>query len=372
MSSKGFEDMPARLDPLGAIGAEADKARRAPDKVGIMAIKSANDWVDDGLAAPDPKMYFHGLIVEHECTVVIASSNSGKSIFCTQLAEAVAREEKVLYIDCELSTKQFQMRYVEKETRVIHRFPENLLRAELRPDDIVDTGLEQAILDSMAAAAEEKGIRHIFVDNITFLLNDSEKGESAGAFMKKILALKRKYHLTLVIVGHSPKREPRTPMTQNDLAGSAKLMNFFDAGIAIGRSAQDNLLRYVKQVKVRTGAFQYDSDNVILYRLQQVQGYTQFVFQDYVKEADHLRPKNEFTEAEDLQELIDLEAQQKTVRQMADITGFPPTTVHRKLRKAHEKGYVPSPHPKTDDDIDPCSVPERVEQQELNLPYKDD
>jgi len=149
-------------------------------------------------------------------------------------------------------------------------------------------------------------------------------------------------------------------------------MNFFDAGIAIGRSAQDNLLRYVKQVKVRTGAFQYDSDNVILYRLQQVQGYTQFVFQDYVKEADHLRPKNEFTEAEDLQELIDLEAQQKTVRQMADITGFPPTTVHRKLRKAHEKGYVPSPHPKTDEDIDPCSVPERVEQQELNLPYKDD
>ena len=53
MSSKGFEDMPARLDPLGAIGAEADKARRAPDKVGIMAIKSANDWVDDGLAAPE-------------------------------------------------------------------------------------------------------------------------------------------------------------------------------------------------------------------------------------------------------------------------------------------------------------------------------
>ena len=359
-------------NPLGAIEAEAEKARRAPDKVGIMAIKSANDWVDDGLAAPDPKMYFHGLIVEHECTVVIASSNSGKSIFCTQLAEAVAREEKVLYIDCELSTKQFQMRYVEKDTNIIHRFPDNLLRAELRPDDIVDTGLEQAILDSMAEAAEKKGIRHIFVDNITFLLNDSEKGESAGAFMKKILYLKRLYGLTLVIVGHSPKREPRTPMTQNDLAGSAKLMNFFDAGIAIGRSAQDNLLRYVKQVKVRTGAFQYDSDNVILYRLQQVQGYTQFVFQDYVKEADHLRPKNEFTEAEDLQELIDLEAQQKTVRQMADITGFPPTTVHRKLRKAHEKGFVPSPHPKTDDDDELRSVPEQVEQQELNLPYKDD
>lgn len=66
-------------DPIGAIDEEASKAQKAPDKVGIMAIKSANDWVDDGLAAPDPKMYFHDLIVEHECTVVIASSNSGKS-----------------------------------------------------------------------------------------------------------------------------------------------------------------------------------------------------------------------------------------------------------------------------------------------------
>ena len=49
--------------------------------------------------------------------------------------------------------------------------------------------------------AEQRGIKHIFVDNITFLLNDSEKGESAGAFMKKILYLKRLYGLTLVIVG---------------------------------------------------------------------------------------------------------------------------------------------------------------------------
>ena len=86
-----------------------------------------------------------------------------------------------------------------------------------------------------AAAAEYRGIRHIFVDNITFLLNDSEKGE-----------------------------------------------------------------------------------------------------------ADHLRQKNAFTEAEDLQELIDLQAQNKTVREIAAETGFAPTTVHRKIKKALELGYKPS------------------------------
>jgi len=206
------------------------------------------------------------------------------------------------------------------------------------------------------------------VDNITFLLNDSEKGESAGAFMKKILYLKRLYGLTLVIVGHSPKREPRTPMTQNDLAGSAKLINFFDAGIAIGRSAKDPTWRYVKQVKVRTGEYRYDSDNVILYKLQQIQGYTQFVFQDYVQESTQLREKNEFTEAEDLQELIDLKAQNKTVRQIADETGFSPTTVHRKLKKAEKLGYTPS--------VGGVPSQEEPEHEELpeqqKLPYKDE
>ncbi len=176
-------------DPVAAINAEADKARRSADKIGIMPIKSANQWVDDALTQPDPKRYFHDLLVEGECTVIIAASNTGKSIFTTQMAEAVARENTVLYLDCELSSKQFQMRYVERDTRVIHRFPDTLLRAELRPEDLVDTGLEQAILDSIAAAAETRGIRHFFVDNITFLLNDSEKGESAGAFMKKIFYL---------------------------------------------------------------------------------------------------------------------------------------------------------------------------------------
>ncbi len=158
-------------------------------------------------------------------------------------------------------------------------------------------------------------------------------------------------------------------MTQNDLAGSAKLINFFDAGIAIGRSAKDPSYRYVKQVKVRTGEYRYDSDNVMLFKLQQIQGYTQFVFEDYVAESTQLREKNDFTEAEDLQELIDLHAQNKTVRQIAEETGFSPTTVHRKLKKAEKLGYRPGAS---------AAVPfqgetEQEEQPEQRrLPFKDD
>ena len=83
-------------------------------------------------------------------------------------------------------------------------------------------------------------------------------------------------------------------------------------------------LRYIKQVKVRIGVNQYDGEKILLFKLQQVRGYTQFVYEDTVCESDHLRPKNAFTEAEDLQELIDLQAQHKTVRQIAEETGSAP------------------------------------------------
>ena len=135
------------IDPIAAITAEIEKFQKMPDRIGIMSVKSANQWVDDAMQEPDPKTYFYDLLVEGECTVLFASSNAGKSVLATQMTEAVARENTVLYLDCELSAKQFQMRYVEgKVSPIIHRFPDTLLRAEIRPDDIVDTNLEDAIL----------------------------------------------------------------------------------------------------------------------------------------------------------------------------------------------------------------------------------
>ena len=76
------------INPIEAIKAEIAKAQRAPDKIGIMAVKSANQWVDDALEEPDPKLYFYDLLVEGECTVLFASSNAGKSVLATQMAEA--------------------------------------------------------------------------------------------------------------------------------------------------------------------------------------------------------------------------------------------------------------------------------------------
>ena len=95
------------INPIEAITAEVEKALRAPDKLGLLSVRSANAWIEESQNTPIPKKYCHGLIVEGENTVLFARSNAGKSLFATQLAEEIAREEKVLFIDCELSSKQF-------------------------------------------------------------------------------------------------------------------------------------------------------------------------------------------------------------------------------------------------------------------------
>ena len=105
---------------------------------------------------------------------------------------------------------------------------------------------------------------YILYHNITFICNDSEKGATAGSFMMKLIRPKKKYFLTTIVIAHTPKRRGWEPITQNDLAGSAKLINFFDAVIELALSAKDNYLRYLKQVKVRTGEYQYDADNVMI------------------------------------------------------------------------------------------------------------
>lgn len=83
----------------------------------------------------------------------------------------------------------------------------------------------------------------------------------------KLMTLKKKHGWSLLIIAHTPKRNLSNPITQNDLAGSKKLYNFFDSVIAIGQSAKDQGIKYVKQVKVRAGEYKYGSDNVIVHEI---------------------------------------------------------------------------------------------------------
>ena len=362
-------------NPVEGILEEVEKRKAAPDHVGLLSVKSANAWIKDSLKRPDPKVYFHGLIVQFENTVIFAASNVGKSILATQIGEDIARQEKVLYLDLELADKQFQMRYTDPDTGSIHIFPSNFMRAEIEPELIVGADLEQEILDSVEEAAKG-GTKFFVIDNISFICNDSEKGVTAGQFMMKLIRLKKKYHLTIIVVAHCPKRRGWEPITQNDLAGSAKLINFFDAGIALARSAKDPRLRYLKQVKVRTGEYLYDADNVIILDAVKDDGFLKFEIQGYGKEDEHLKNRESSDDYDEIQEVLRLQKEGKTIREIARDLDMASTTVYRRLKKA-EKENIQLDEPSAESVPPVPSVPhaEQVEQTEQapepTLPYKD-
>lgn len=367
------------LGPIAAIKKEVEKTKRAPKKIGILTVQSANDCIEDSLNTPDPKTYFYGLIVQYETTVIFASSNVGKSILAIQIAEDIARTEKILDLDLELSAKQFQMRYTDPTTKEVHIFPPNFHRAEIAPELLTDSDIEQEILDSIEEAAKT-GIKFFIVDNITFICNDSEKGATAGSFMMKLISLKKKYRLTTIIIAHTPKRRGWEPITLNDLAGSAKLMNFFDAGIALARSARDNNLRYLKQVKVRTGEYKYDADHVIIYDLVKDNAFLHFEYHGYDTEYNHLSTKDPSESIGEIEDILRLEAEGKSRRDIAKTLGMSLGKVQRRLKKAKEQNITLADF-KTDkesetvspvsDVSDAIQTIHPIQSIQQRLPYKD-
>ena len=245
------------------------------------------------------------------------------------MADFVAHSQPVLYVDCELSDKQFQIRHTDQDTGLRHIFPENLLRAEIRPEAINSLNYEDDIIQNIEEAAISTNCRVIIIDNLTYLCNSSEKGDVAGIFMMKLMTLKKKHGWSLLIIAHTPKRNLSNPITQNDLAGSKKLYNFFDSVIAIGQRAKDPGIKYVKQVKVRAGEYKYGSDNVIVHEIVSKGGFVHFSARGFSKEKEHLKEMEDSEVSQEKMNVAELVEAGKPIREIASNLGISKSKVGR-------------------------------------------
>ena len=327
--------MQEETNTLRALTAEIDSAFTpgGAAEIGMLTLKSANQTIEDASKRPDPEQLYLELWYEGEVCCLFADSNLGKSIFAVQMADEIALEHKVIYVDCELSDKQFQLRYCNPETNERHIFPDNLVRAEVNPYAIGAENYEDAIIRDIEAAAEKPGTKVIIIDNLTYLCNSSDKSVDAGIFMMKLMALKKKKDLSLLIIAHTPKRDLSSPITQNHLAGSKKLYNFFDSVFAIGMSAKDRNLRYVKQVKVRAGAFRYDAGNVLVYEIEKTNGFLRFNFREFATEEEHLRHRETPEVNDNEARILELSKQGLSCRKIADQVGLSKSMVNNIINK---------------------------------------
>ena len=312
------------MNTLDLIRDEMSHAHAGPQMIGGLLVKSGNDWVDEAMSLPDPTLHFHGMIAEHELTVLFAAAGVGKSILAVQIADEIAQTKDVLYIDLELTEKQFQKRYTIEGRR--HMFPSRFTRAVLNEDDPGAIDIETCVIDSIRAAVENN-IPVVILDNLSYACRRSESAEEATLLMQQLRHYVRQFGLTLIVIAHSPKRYYSSPITRNDLAGSHKLMVAFDAAVAIGEVSEDKRQRYVKQVKVRSAEMVYDTESVMLCELSTDEGWLHFIPLKTMSEYSLIKavdPK--------VGEVLRLHDEGKSVREIAAITGTPRSTVDRWIK----------------------------------------
>jgi KaiC/GvpD/RAD55 family RecA-like ATPase len=320
-------------------GFKAECERLAQPKsevqVGFFLMRTANKCLEDAKSQPIPRDLYNSLLFEGEITFLFADTGVGKSIFAVQIANEISCTDKVLYVDLELSDKQFQSRYSEGYEREF-KFPENLMRVNFaRPMKIPDgCTYDDVFIKSLRGLIDRTGARIVIIDNMTRLISsDTDTARAAKPLMDLLNDLKFEYGLTLLLLEHTRKTDTSRPISLNDLQGSKMKSNFADAAFSIGRSAKDKNLRYIKQLKVRSAEVVYDSDHVPVYEVVKENSFLQLRFLHYDTEYSHLRQPSEESKIEKVNKAKELHDAGKSQRDIASELGISLGAVNKYLNK---------------------------------------
>lgn len=244
------------------------------DELDFIMGQSLNNMMMEEQRKPVPEILWGGdgkgnaLWFENEFAILFGRTNTGKSLYAVQIAEHISGElgRSVLYLDLELSMKQFQERYTSRDGR-LHVWPGNLHRPELDTlgDSLYDSGQFLPLIKRMLARANA---RVLILDNLTFLVNNGGmKAEDVKPVCKEFCNWAKEGY-SILVVNHTPKIQPFTPLDLNHCLGSSMLTNFVQSVFAIGTdSGNPSTGRYVKQLKSRNGRIVWDGNHVIPYMI---------------------------------------------------------------------------------------------------------
>jgi hypothetical protein len=310
-------------------------------------IKPAAAWLQTARKSPDAQMLFDSFWFQGELCILFADTNVGKSILAVQIGDSLSRGQPignfrmnappatVLYFDFELTDKQFETRY-HSPTFGHYPFNENFLRAVFNPDstkvhkfssfaDYISNELENAILTTKATV--------LIIDNITYLRYGTHAAAGALSLMRSLQEIKVKYGLSVLVLAHTPKRNPVKPVNRNDLQGSKMLINFCDSAFAIGESQSVPGTRYLKQIKQRSIHEEYGAANVLFCQVVKPYNFLQFEFNGTAHETDHLMHYTEHYLKNIENRIHELHQQELTMRQIATKLNTSVSMVFRVLKR---------------------------------------
>lgn len=312
-----------------------------------------------------------------EVAVLFGGTGTGKSALAAQIGESLARgrpiapfdgpeaaavePQRVLYIDFELQLNQFAPRYARTDDGGerkgdYYEFSPGMIRCELAWNGQVlegYAGFTDMFFTALVNAIDDHEVNVVIVDNITFLDRTStSNANTAMLIMRSLQQLKRQSEVSVLVLAHTPKRRPWMPVTELDLQGSINLANFADSIFAIARSRNLPDLRYLKQVKVRSGRPELTATRVPVFALERydfaaAQGrgsgkesrdFLGFRFAEFAHEDDHLdtelRGSRNYSRCPKYSGSIVAEAKRltaegKTIAEIAEKLHIPKSTAHR-------------------------------------------
>ncbi|MBL7105680.1 MAG: AAA family ATPase [Bacteroidales bacterium] len=271
----------------------------------ILICKTAPEWIEYAKTLPDPEMLFDSFWFEGELCFLFSDTGSGKTVLSVQIAQSIAtgqpihedvrmngKQQTVFLCEFELSPKQFETRYKDKSTGEYFKLSDNIIRAELDLSKFdFKNDLQESVIEAIRNELTETKIKILIIDNITFI-QDTNKFDQAIRFMQKMNKMKRELGLSILVLGHTPKRNMMEPITQNSMTGSKKLMDLSDSSFTIGKSSKGENIRYLKQIKVRQDAFKYGSENVLDCEIIKNNGFLSFQINGESPEFSHLKKQN--------------------------------------------------------------------------------
>lgn len=345
-----FADLIQRAEAWSANGGPAEPI--TDEFPGILVTKTGNEWLRESKSRPMPRMLFGEFWYEGELCILFADTGLGKSTLAVQIAEYLARgrpfhplkqeavSQNVLYLDFELSDKQFESRYSKDNgggqfATNHYEFSERFYRSEINIDYAVPKhfeSLEEYLFYSIEEALDQSGAAVLIVDNITYLRDETEQAKDALPLMKALKELKSKRGISILALAHTPKRDSLQPISRNHLAGSKMLMNFTDSSFAIGESHEDESIRYLKQIKERNTAKRYGENNVLVYEVTKQTNFLAFEFREFGKEMTHLRRPDTANIDVRREKVRELAAAGHSQREIAEILGVSVGTVNRDLK----------------------------------------
>jgi len=287
---------------LTALSSDIEKQSNELSGANFFIAKTANQWIDESKIRPIPKMLFGEFWSEGEVCILFADTNTGKSILAVQIADSISKGEqiaalelevqsqKTVYLDFELSDKQFEKRCSNNYTDH-YLFSDNFIRAEINTEGQLPKkfkSFEEYLVYSIYRIIEMNDAKVLIIDNITYLKEDNERAKDALSLMKELKAISKKCNISVLILAHTPKRDSSKPITKNDLAGSKMLINFCDSAFTIGESSEGNGIRYLKQIKQRNTECVYHSENVAICKINLDYNFLKFEFIGYDREVNHL------------------------------------------------------------------------------------